>query len=249
MAGKSKRTIGQMIQCTQCGEMKPWQVGVFKSEKGKPRMPCIPCDTKRRAANAGANRERERIAGRERVARWRTNNPKKVKEANRKPRSFDRELARKRINRWKRENPDTRSVEIHRRKARKLELPDSFTKSDWKRCLKYWDKACCICGRKQGSGFAIAMDHWVPLSDERDDNPGTVPWNIVPMCHARNGASGGCNNSKWIKDPVEWLVDYLGAEKAKEKLIEIETYFETVAPPSPGGATGALRTNFQLRKR
>lgn len=231
MSGKSKRIIGQLVRCTQCGEMKPWQTGVFKSEKGKPRNPCIECDTKRRALNAVNNRQRERKSGRERMASWRKAHPEAVYEANRKPRSFDRELARERINRWRRDHPETRRIEIHARKTLKLSLPNHFRKSDWLRCLNYWGNRCCICGRPVGDGFVLAIEHWIALSDQRQDNPGTVPWNILPMCHARNGAHNGCNNAKWARDPIEWLIDYLGEKQALQKLSEIQAYFETVTPP------------------
>lgn len=230
MSGKSRRTIGQLVRCTKCGELKSWQVGVFKSEKGKPRMPCIECDAKRRAAWTTANPGRERRTATKRMARWRAANPEKVREANRKPRSFDRKLAKERINRWRREHPEARKIEVQKRKARKQGLPAAFGKAEWERCLTYWGECCCICGRVSGRGFVIAMEHWIALSDPRECNPGTVPWNILPMCHARNGASGGCNNDKWAKDPVEWLAVYLGAEKAQEKLREIEAFFSVVTP-------------------
>lgn len=71
MSGVSKRTIGQLVRCTQCGEEKPWQVGIFKGTHGKPRQPCVPCDTARRAQNADQNRSRERAAGQRRVAQRR----------------------------------------------------------------------------------------------------------------------------------------------------------------------------------
>lgn len=67
------------------------------------------------------------------------------------------------------------------------------------------------------------------MSDTRADNPGTVPWNMLPLCHGMKDAPIGepsCNLSKGNKDPVKWLISKLGECKAKEKLAEIETYFE-----------------------
>ncbi len=103
-----------------------------------------------------------------------------------------------------------------------------FTPQDWDKCLLYWENQCCICGQKAKDGYIIAQEHWIPLADKRDDNPGTVPWNILPMCHARSGVSGGCNNSKWKREPVSWLESRLGAEQAQLKLTKITEYFSSV---------------------
>jgi hypothetical protein len=136
---------------------------------------------------------------------------------------------------WKRKNPEkaranARTGEL-RRRALEANLPSQWSNFDWERCLNYWQHRCCVCGRPQGLWHVLAREHWIPLSDPRPDNPGTVPWNILPMCHtSQNGATDvpGCNNSKWKKDPVEWLVEKLGKRKAAQKLAEIEVYFEWV---------------------
>ena len=81
-----------------------------------------------------------------------------------------------------------------------------------------------ICGRSADAECSIAADHWIPLSYKGTDNPGTVPWNILPLCHG----IGGCNNHKCNRDPIEWLVEKLGEEAAMQKLAEIQAYFDLV---------------------
>lgn len=227
MVGISKRRIGQLVCCTQCGKEKSWEVGghAFKSEKGKPRQPCSQCDSTNREARKKLHPERERVNATLRMQHWRKNNPEKERDAWLKPRKFNKELARERINRWRRQHPETRVIEFQNRKAVKLQLPHSFTRYDWRVCLAYWNNRCCICGRKAGNGYAIAQEHWVPLADTREDNPGTVPWNILPMCHARNGAKAGCNNLKGTKEPIAWLESFLGQSTAQQKGEKIESYF------------------------
>jgi hypothetical protein len=232
VSGKSKRVIGQLVPCTKCGIEKPWGIEFFKTEGGKPRNPCVECDNKKRAAYTKAHPDQERQRGRERMARWRANNPEKnraLQERSKlKPKTVNRELARLRENRWKRNNPKKRVVEAQRRQAMKRNLPNSFKALDWEKALSYWNNRCCICGRVSGNGFVLAIEHWIPLSDKRADNPGTVPANILPMCHARSGSTGGCNNSKWIREPVSWLKSYLGNDLAEIKLAEILKYFSLV---------------------
>lgn len=110
---------------------------------------------------------------------------------------------------------------------RKQNLPRAFTVRDWERALEYWGHSCAICGRPRGLWHTLAQDHWVPLTHA--DCPGTVPTNILPLCHGEDG----CNNSKGKKDPEEWLVAKLGRRRANRKLREITAYFEWVHAQEP----------------
>jgi HNH endonuclease len=107
-----------------------------------------------------------------------------------------------------------------RRNARKLSLPNTLTFQDWRRCLDYWSRKCCVCGRSKSLGLKLAADHWIPISN----GGGTTPDNIVPLCH---GISG-CNNEKGNRPAATWLINKLGKEAAQAKLAEIEAYFAWV---------------------
>lgn len=111
----------------------------------------------------------------------------------------------------------------HRRRARKHNLSDTFTSADWQRALDYFGGCCAVCGRPVGLWHTIAADHWIPLSSP--DCPGTVPTNIIPLCH---GVSG-CNNSKLNAEPTDWLVRKFGKRKAKKIMAHIETYFGSIS--------------------
>lgn len=97
--------------------------------------------------------------------------------------------------------------------------PIAFRSEDWKYALRYFDGCCAVCGRPPGLWHSIAMDHWIPLSSP--DCPGTIPTNIVPLCHGLDG----CNNSKCNRNAEEWLVERYGAIKAKKILHRIQAYF------------------------
>jgi hypothetical protein len=109
----------------------------------------------------------------------------------------------------------------HRRKARKRALLSSFTGKDWQSSLNFFGGCCAVCGRQPGLWHTIAADHWIPLASS--DCPGTVPWNIVPLCHG----NGGCNNSKQDKSPRDWLIDRFGKRKGRAILQRIEVYLES----------------------
>jgi hypothetical protein len=111
-----------------------------------------------------------------------------------------------------------------RRRARKAGLPDTLTTADIAFLYQYWGFACAVCGREEGLfTLQLALDHWVPITDPAC--PGTVPTNILLLCHGR----GGCNNSKRSRDPVAWLTQRYGERKAKALLQKIAAYFALVA--------------------
>lgn len=122
----------------------------------------------------------------------------------------------------------TKRLTVHRRLARVRGLPSHFTRESETFLRAYWGDVCAICGAAADFWHRIAWDHWIPLSHPAC--PGTVPDNILPLCHSRKGAgtlpgSRSCNNSKFKRDPVVWLTQKLGVRKAKVKLREIEAYF------------------------
>jgi hypothetical protein len=113
-----------------------------------------------------------------------------------------------------------------RRRARKLGLPDTFTKEDEDFLLQYWHYTCAVCGAERGIYNDIVLDHWIPIASPAC--LGTIPGNIVPLCQATKNCPSdilACNNRKSSKDPVVWLVATYGERKAKVKLKAIETFF------------------------
>ncbi len=108
--------------------------------------------------------------------------------------------------------------------TKRLGLPCTLTTEDWLLALDYWHHACAICERPRGLWHIIAMDHWIPVSDPRSDNPGTVPENILPLCHGIDG----CNNSKGNRDASTWLSEKIGTVKAQRKMKQIIEYFNIV---------------------
>lgn len=190
-----------------------------------------------------ANQEKVRESGRKSARRWREANRDHAIEKSRKwhrenkdkTKAYEQEYARthreqrretRRLYRINNHESirEHRRVGKQRRRTRKLGLPNTFKTPDWRIALNYWNNKCAICGREEGNGWTLAPDHWIPLSYEGADNPGTVPTNIVPLCHG----IGGCNNEKFNHYPVEFLISKLGEEAADQKLFEIETYFEFV---------------------
>lgn len=111
----------------------------------------------------------------------------------------------------------------HRRRARKQGLPNDFTAADWNSALDYFNHTCAVCGRPQGLWHKLVPDHWIPLASP--DCPGTVPTNIVPLCHG----AGGCNNIKRHRSALEWLESTFGERKARIIIARITDYFSKVA--------------------
>lgn len=160
--------------------------------------------------------EKERGRKKNRVLR---SNPERRDELNKRER--EREYRRYHSDEKVRTAKKTKTL---LRRSRKSKLPVKLTSKDWQRCLDYFNYSCAICGRPRGFWHTLAQDHWISLTDPRPDNPGTVPWNIVPLCHG----DGGCNNIKWKKDPEQWLITHYGKRKAAKILKRIQDYFEHI---------------------
>jgi hypothetical protein len=144
-------------------------------------------------------------------------------EYGRKYRAEHPEYSRK----YNEEHPEVGREHNRRRLSRKKELPFYFNKNNEKSALEYWNNCCAICGKEldltpKPRGHAVwAMDHWIAMDDRREDNPGTVPWNMLPMCHGE----GSCNLSKNNNDPIEWLYRSR-PDEAGSILGRINIYFE-----------------------
>lgn len=112
-----------------------------------------------------------------------------------------------------------------RRRAREKGLPATFTHLDEMFANQYWQYGCAVCGRENGFWHVIALDHWIPIVHPLC--PGTVPGNMVPLCHAKKGAppeQRGCNQSKSSNDPLVWLQTMMTPRAAQKKLKAIHTF-------------------------
>lgn len=138
---------------------------------------------------------------------------------------------RVRHQKWVELNRPLMRVNYNKRRASENNLPSHFRVDEWLKCLDYWGNRCAVCGRSADFWHIMAQEHWIPINDSRLDNPGTVAWNILPMCHSTQGVPDndpGCNNSKWKHDPIDWLSRKLNKRDFEKKLLEINTYFEWV---------------------
>jgi hypothetical protein len=120
-----------------------------------------------------------------------------------------------------------RRVIKHRYRARKLQLPDTWTEEQLAFMLDYWHHACAICGNPKGLFWTLAYDHWKPIA--APNCPGTTAINMIPLCHG----PGGCNNSKGHREPRTWLIERYGPRKAAKIEHAIATYFAAVALAFP----------------
>lgn len=227
-------------RCTKCGESKPATPAYFNRNKnladGLNRW-CKVCIAKAGKQWYEANREhalatsrawqesnRERKNANHRA--WRNANLEAQREYHRAYRKTNREqLQENRKARYK-ARPELFHAGKHRRFARKRSLPGMFTAADWQFALDYFDGCCAVCGRPPGLWHTLAADHWIPLT--ASECPGTVAWNIVPLCHGE----GGCNNFKYVKMPADWLVERFGKRKGRAILKRIEAYLDSRRPTS-----------------
>jgi hypothetical protein len=236
-------TTTPLKRCSKCGNEYPATLEYFyKHPLGKYGLQyyCKACtgeDSKRRA-----KKYPEKV--REGQARRVNNHPDKTREYARRYRERHREKTResearyrkehqKQVcewrARWAKEHPEKVNESNRRHRARKHNLPVAFTTTQAVAALDYWKRRCAFCGIQlnQLSMFEdiqTHMDHFIPLSDKRPDNPGTVVGNMLPSC-------ADCNRHKNGLDPIEWITGKFGKRKAKRVIERIEAYFEWVRQP------------------
>jgi hypothetical protein len=214
-------------KCTKCEQIIPatreYFYGDNRAYDGLQQR-CKPCQLAAQKEHDmkdyQAYREKERIRLR---AYYRKNKEKVIKrtmEIHQRNKLKTNATRRK----WRHNNPEKTRTEKLRRRARERNVPDTLTPQDWQRCLDYFNHRCAVCDRPVGFWHILAADHWIPLSDSRPDNPGTVSWNIVPLCHG----DGGCNNSKNNRPAEQWLIKRFGKRKAAEILKRVTAYFDMV---------------------
>lgn len=227
---------GTYKQCRKCGDILPATLQYFYAQKdGKFGLSTWCKSCKRNYSNEWYSNNLERAKENMRVwqrnnldavrkssRKYRVNNPQKRKQSARAWGKRNRDYVKRKSRKWAKDNPHKRRASKLRRRARKHSLPDTFTNDDWQHALDYFNHCCAVCGRQLNDmfgGHTAAADHWIPL--DHPDCPGTVPTNIVPLCHG----VGGCNNRKSSKMPDEWLRGEYPPKQRRDILQNITTFF------------------------
>lgn len=218
----SKHKSGLAPRCKTCAVLVAKIHYANNAETRRARIKQWQADNTDKVA---ASRKRTAPKQNERRREKHAANPEPKRESDRRYGKQHRDKIRARQIEWERENPHKKKAIGHRYRAKKRQLPYEWTDNDWIRCLEYWHDTCAFCGRPQGLFHKIVPEHWIPISDKRGNNPGTVSTNIIPACHGVDG----CNNEKSNHDPVGFLTRKFGKQRAKEKLAEIMAYFEWVS--------------------
>lgn len=172
------------------------------------------------------NPEKARVA----LAQWREENPEKVRASARKHRAKHPEKVRaqarasqaRRRAEMKAENSEALrerdKLKVQRRKARKLQVPDTLTKAEWENALKCWD-GCAYCGVSL-SATELTLDHVIPLASP--DCPGTTAHNVLPVCKH-------CNLSKQATPLRDFLERKFGHIHMVNRMEMIAIYFSRLS--------------------
>jgi hypothetical protein len=179
----------------ECGICRTWiPLDNFADRKGGlggKRSDCIECERKRNLQYFYDHHEERRLYG----INYNKENREKLTEKLRK---------------WYRDNPDKVAANNHRRRARKLSLPDDFTDEDMRKIYEEFG-GCALTGSDD-----VQWDHVIPLSTGYG---GTTAKNMIPLRADLNLSKNDGNIFVWFERNKERfslcqnkfnnLIDYL----------------------------------------
>lgn len=198
-------------RCGRCGEVKPVSeyYSKGKTPAGTPRLreyckPCCAAISKKRYAdnpqkyidaskawnkshkeqknrNNNTSRMRNLDVVREKDRQYRSDNREKVLDGLRRYYIANKEKFAQYKRDWLSRNKDKKTVQVHRRRARKMQVANSLSVSDWNEILESYGNKCVYCNSP-----ATEQDHLIPFFS----GGGNVPENVVPSCKTCNVTKG-----------------------------------------------------------
>lgn len=211
-------------RCTKCGNEFPATSEFFHRSKGNKdglRGDCVNCSRAAHRKWYEANREHRASYNRTYRESHREYFASYMKEWGER----NKEHKAATYKAWCLANPHRSRARGHRYRSIKRGIPSTLSIVDWQAALDYFKGCCAVCGRPPGLWHTVSADHWIPVTDP--NCPGTVPWNIVPLCHDKKHGSGGCNNSKYNLNAADWLTRKFGKRKGQLILKQIETFLDS----------------------
>ncbi len=212
-----------MRTCSKCGEEKFATLEYFHKHKKGLRSYCKSCALLIQRNWWKNHPEKAREKNRKKKQRQRANKSKEQKVRTSEQKAYmcnyyrkNKERIRAQQLEWERTYPEKVAAKKQRRRARKLALPANFTTEQWNTALEFFNYRCAIC---EVDNETMCADHWIPLDWE--NCPGTVVWNILPLCRS-------CNSSKLNRHAKEWLCSKYDTEMVDRILSRIAKYFTTL---------------------
>jgi hypothetical protein len=107
-------------------------------------------------------------------------------------------------------NKEYYQIKLNQRRAQKKNLPNNYTRKQWKECKLSFNNKCAYCGEEK----KLTQEHFIPLSKGGEYTKN----NILPAC-------GSCNSGKRDKDFFDWYPrqPFYQAEREK-KILEYLGY-------------------------
>lgn len=140
----------------------------------------------------------------ERISKWRRENAEYIKQYRKINRNRDREQSRKWYNTERGRKLSMTKTNAYR--AKKKQLPNSFTAEQWAECLEYFNHSCAYCGEHYE---VLEQEHFIPVSKGGEFTKN----NIVPSCRS-------CNASKLNHDFSEWYPKQKFYSSEREMIIK-----------------------------
>jgi hypothetical protein len=221
--------MNQMKTCSKCDKPQPATTEYFSRDNRNLdglRYACKSCQREYNKRRCAEDPEKYQAQKQEQNKRYQKSNPEKVKQLRERWKKENPEKVKASHRRYAKKHPEKIAEILRRRRSKKANVPCFFTSEDETHALSYFNGRCAICDRPLRDLFGNhypALDHWIPVSSP--DCPGTIPTNMIPLCHGVDG----CNNKKSNRDPIEWIEKQYSKQAARKILDRIRGYFESLA--------------------
>ena len=147
---------------------------------------------------------------------WRSNNKENIRVYHKHYNKVNKEIRNAYGRQYYANNKEIYIIKDQRRRALIANLPNDFTKEDWKNVLNLFNYECAYCGSTED----ITQDHIIPVKK----GGGYTVNNIIPACRT-------CNCSKQDTDMEEWF--RYQDSFTKERLSNIKAIQNMVASDKP----------------
>lgn len=174
-----------------------------------------------------------REQNKQRVSEWQKEyyqeNKDKILKYGKKYREINKAKIKVQRSDWRKANAEKVRVAKQRRRAKKVQLPATLTKTEWYKIKLHFNNSCAYCGATEREHFGkvgerLHQEHFISVGNGGEYTHN----NIIPSCRACNSSKGEKLFSEWYpnyehysEERAERILRFLGYNKKQEQQLTL----------------------------